>query len=122
MRASQLSARVVMATDRLLRDVGRYLLFMVILTAALLASLVGGILFFGVVLSPEASLVTRLRIGGSAAAALLQSFSDQQSLFIVSLWGTALLMGAAALWVYQQTLAKFEDLLLWLRTAEQRRG
>lgn len=80
MPASGLSARLVMASERLLRVFGRYLLFLVILNAAFVASLVGRILFFGVMLSPEASVVTSIRTGGLAAAELVKSFSDRPSL------------------------------------------
>lgn len=120
MGTSRLSDYVVLAADQLVRDVGRYLLFIGILAAAFIASLFGGVLLFGALLSPEASVVTTIRTGGTTAAALVESFSDRESLFVGSLWFTTLFVGMAALRVYQQTLASLEELRHWLRTTTSR--
>lgn len=120
MPPSRISTRIVVFAEEFLRDSGRFLLFLVILEAAFLASLLGAFLFFSVLVSPEASISTALKTGGPTAVEVVRSFSDRQWLLVASLWVYAFLMGAAALWVYQQTLDKIGDLRRWLWTRKYR--
>jgi hypothetical protein len=115
MQLTQLQARAVSTLRDAATDTGRFLLFLVILSAALLCSLVLAVLGYGVVFVTGGTepLFTAFTAGSRNAVALLKSFTEAQSSFYLMSLYSALFMGAVAYWAYQKTLSGLGHLRTW---------
>ncbi|MFC6837556.1 hypothetical protein [Halomarina ordinaria] len=115
MQLTRIQARAVSMLRDAATDTGRFLLFLGILSAALLCSLVLAVLGYGVffVTGGTEPLFTAFSAGSRSAVALLNSFTEAQSSFYLMSLYSALFMGAFAYWVYQKTLSSLGRLRRW---------
>lgn len=112
MQLTRLQARAISMLRDAATDTGRFLLFLGILSAALLCSLVLAVLGYGVffVTGGTEPLFTA---GSRSAVALLNSFTEAQSSFYLMSLYSALFMGAVAYWVYEKMLSGLGRLRRW---------
>lgn len=104
-------------------DAGRALLLVGILVKAFVASVLTAATLFGltVVTGGAGSALIAVRAGSEAATHVVSSFSDRQMTFyVLSMW-SALGMGVAAHWLYQQAITWLWDPRMWLKTSSHSR-
>lgn len=118
MQAAQLRARLTNALKELASDAGRYLLFMLILSVAFLASFILAAIVYGALLvsGTSQSLVVAFKTGSQSAGQILTAFTEPELTFYFLSVLTALFMGAATYWSYHKTIASLGRLRRWMRT------